>query len=474
MRAVVVHGAGDVRVEERPDPAAGPGEVVLDLEWGGLCGSDLSYWRHGASGTSVIREPLVLGHEVAGRVRALGAGVSGVEIGQPVTVHPATLVGDGIMPDRLAGRTNLYPEIRYLGSAAFLPHTDGALAEQAAVRADQLRPLPEGVSTLHGALAEPLGGGDARRPPGRGRARPRRAGQRRRADRLARGRRAAVRRRRDRHRRRRQRRRRWRSPGRWARTTTLDVSGGGACRTTSSWSSRRPASPRALGGVLHATARGGTLVQVGNLPGEPSPGRARRPGHPGDHLDRLATGSSTRSPTRWRAMAAGLDVSPRDHAHVRHRPTPPKRMRVAADPVVRQQQGACCDLLATADGPRSRTSTVKITDARVVVSLARPQLRHAGDRDRGRPHRHRRRHPQRPRAGRRLLPPRPRLPAADRPRRPPDRGHLAVPLQGRLLAARTGDHDGDRRRRRRAVGHQGQGRRACRCTSCSAVRPGTG
>ena len=125
MRAVVVHGAGDVRVEERPEPVAGPGEVVLDLEWGGLCGSDLSYWRHGASGTSVVREPLVLGHEVAGRVRALGPGVGGVEVGQPVTVHPATLVGDGTMPERLAGRTNLYPEVRYLGSAAFLPHTDG-------------------------------------------------------------------------------------------------------------------------------------------------------------------------------------------------------------------------------------------------------------------------------------------------------------------------------------------------------------
>ena len=89
MRAVVVHGAGDLRVDDVPAPVAGPGEVVLDLEWGGICGSDISYWRHGSSGTSVIREPLVLGHEVAGRVRSLGPGVTGVEVGTPVTVHPA-------------------------------------------------------------------------------------------------------------------------------------------------------------------------------------------------------------------------------------------------------------------------------------------------------------------------------------------------------------------------------------------------
>lgn len=109
MKAVVVHGANDLRIDERPEPVAGPGEVVLDVEWGGICGSDLSYWRHGASGTAALKAPLVLGHEVAGRIAQLGAGVENLDVGQPVTVHPAELVGDGIMPDRLKGRTNLYP-----------------------------------------------------------------------------------------------------------------------------------------------------------------------------------------------------------------------------------------------------------------------------------------------------------------------------------------------------------------------------
>ena len=61
MKAVVVHGANDLRIDDRPDPVAGPGEVVLDVEWGGICGSDLSYWRHGASGTAALKSPLVFG-----------------------------------------------------------------------------------------------------------------------------------------------------------------------------------------------------------------------------------------------------------------------------------------------------------------------------------------------------------------------------------------------------------------------------
>jgi L-idonate 5-dehydrogenase len=144
VKAVVVHGPGDLRIDELPDPVPGPGEVLLSVEWGGICGSDLAYWRHGASGTAVLRHPLVLGHEVAGRLVT----------GEPVTVHPATVSGE--LPDRLAGRTNLYPRVRYFGSAAFDPHTDGAFCELKVVRADQVRPLPDGVDTRQGALAEPL------------------------------------------------------------------------------------------------------------------------------------------------------------------------------------------------------------------------------------------------------------------------------------------------------------------------------
>ena len=121
MKAVVVHGAGDLRVDTLPDPTPAAGEVLIAMEWGGICGSDLAYVRHGSSGTAQLKQPLVLGHEFAGRIAELGPGVTGLQIGQRVTAHPATLVGDGQLPTRLAGRTNLYPEIRYCGSAAFDP-----------------------------------------------------------------------------------------------------------------------------------------------------------------------------------------------------------------------------------------------------------------------------------------------------------------------------------------------------------------
>ncbi|MFC9687118.1 L-idonate 5-dehydrogenase [Kribbella sp. NPDC056951] len=155
MKAVVVHGPGDVRVEERPDPSPGRDEVLVAMEWGGICGSDISYAQHGSSGTAVLRHPLVLGHEVAGRIAVLGAGVSAYGVGDAVTVHPASPSSEPL-PGLVAGRTNLHREVRYFGSAAFSPHEDGGFSSYRVVRADQLRALPAGLSTRVAALAEPL------------------------------------------------------------------------------------------------------------------------------------------------------------------------------------------------------------------------------------------------------------------------------------------------------------------------------
>jgi L-idonate 5-dehydrogenase len=138
VKAVVVHGANDLRVDDLPDPVAREGEVLVAMEWGGICGSDISYWRNGSSGTAVLKHPLVLGHEVAGRITGIGPSVSGLSVGQPVTVHPATASGG------------------YFGSAAFDPHTDGGFSELRVVRVEQIRALPSNVDTEHGALAEPL------------------------------------------------------------------------------------------------------------------------------------------------------------------------------------------------------------------------------------------------------------------------------------------------------------------------------
>ncbi|GAB7044539.1 MULTISPECIES: L-idonate 5-dehydrogenase [Catenuloplanes] len=306
MRAVVVHGPRDVRVDSLDVPAPGPGEVRVAVEWGGICGSDVSYYAHGASGTATVRHPLILGHEIAGRVAATGPGVPPDLVGVPVAVHPASPAGE--LPARLAGRTNLNTRVRYLGSAAFDPHTDGGFAEAVVVRADQLRPLPDGVSTRHGALAEPLA--VAMHAVSR-------AGDVTGRDVLVNGAGpigclvvAAL-----------------RLAGA-ATVTAADVAdaplataralgatevinlrSGGTLPSDAELVLEASGVPGALGAVLAATARGGTLVQVGNLPGTPTPAAL------GDLVTREITwiGSyrfADEITDAVRALATGLDLEP--------------------------------------------------------------------------------------------------------------------------------------------------------------------
>lgn len=157
MRVLELQAPGELGVVERPTPEIGDEGVLIRVAYGGICGSDTAYWRTGRSGTAVQRHPFVLGHEVSGTVLRTGSAVQGLAAGDPVTVHPATTSGP--LPDRLAGRSNLHPRLRYLGSAAQDPHTDGGFAEEIAVEAGQVRRLPDGLALRRAALAEPLGVG---------------------------------------------------------------------------------------------------------------------------------------------------------------------------------------------------------------------------------------------------------------------------------------------------------------------------
>lgn len=134
--AVVAHAAGDLRVEEVPEPAAGEDHAVVAVAYGGICGSDLHYWTHGAAGESILREPMVLGHEMSGTVLVAAADGSGPAAGTPVTAHPAT-------------------HDSYLGSAALLPHTPGVFVRRVALPARMLRPVPASVDLRTAALSEP-------------------------------------------------------------------------------------------------------------------------------------------------------------------------------------------------------------------------------------------------------------------------------------------------------------------------------
>jgi L-idonate 5-dehydrogenase len=152
MKAVVVHGARDLRIEDRPCPTPRAGEVLLAMTHGGICGSDLHYYLDGAVGAFTVREPLTLGHEVVGTVADDPSGKLGV--GTAVAIHPATTCGS--CADCEAGLPHLCRNSRYLGSAASAPHTQGGFTERLVVRCDQIRVLPADLPLARAVLVEPL------------------------------------------------------------------------------------------------------------------------------------------------------------------------------------------------------------------------------------------------------------------------------------------------------------------------------
>lgn len=153
MKAVVVHAAGDLRVDDLPVPVPGPGQVRVRIVYGGICGSDLHYAHAGRNGVYEVTEPLTLGHEVVGVVDALGPGVD-VANGALVAIHPATPT-PAVGAPRGSG-INLALGGTYLGSASTSPHTQGGFAEQLIVDEGQLRLLPAGLPLRRAVLAEPL------------------------------------------------------------------------------------------------------------------------------------------------------------------------------------------------------------------------------------------------------------------------------------------------------------------------------
>jgi threonine 3-dehydrogenase len=116
----------------------------------GVCGSDTHYFEHGRIGRFVVDAPLVLGHEAAGEVAALGPGVTSPTVGQRVSVEPG--VPDLTCPQCLAGRYNLCPGMRFFAT----PPVDGALAEYVVVHAAFAHPVPDVLGDDAAALLEPL------------------------------------------------------------------------------------------------------------------------------------------------------------------------------------------------------------------------------------------------------------------------------------------------------------------------------
>lgn len=152
--ALIARPGGGIEIVSQVLAEPTADQAVVQIAYGGICGSDLHYWRHGAVGESVIREPLVLGHEVVGTVVLPAKDGTSPAAGVPVVVHPGTEgTGDG-SPYPL-DRPHLAPGATYLGSAARVPHTDGAFATVVVLPARMLRTIPPGVGLRSAVIAEP-------------------------------------------------------------------------------------------------------------------------------------------------------------------------------------------------------------------------------------------------------------------------------------------------------------------------------
>ncbi len=154
MTAIVIHAAHDLRVEPHEAPDPGPGQVRIRIGRGGICGSDLHYFHAGGFGTVRVRHPMVLGHEAAGVVDAVGPGITHVAPGDAVAVNPS--LPCGACAQCLAGRALHCEEMRFLGSAMRNPHVHGAFRRLMTTEAVRAVPLPPGLGVERAAFAEPL------------------------------------------------------------------------------------------------------------------------------------------------------------------------------------------------------------------------------------------------------------------------------------------------------------------------------
>jgi len=153
MKALVIHGEKDLRIEERTVGAPGPGEVQIAIATGGVCGSDLHYYNHGGIGPIRVREPLILGHEVSGHVAALGEGVTALKEGDLVAVSPSRPCGT--CRYCFEGKHNQCLNMRFYGSAMPMPHIQGAFRQMLNARVEQCIKA-DGLSAAEAAMAEPM------------------------------------------------------------------------------------------------------------------------------------------------------------------------------------------------------------------------------------------------------------------------------------------------------------------------------
>lgn len=150
MKVAVMLGVGRMDYTERPIPTPGPDEVLVKLEYVGICGSDIHYYETGAIGDYVVEPPFVLGHEPGGTVVEVGENVRHLQVGDRVALEPGKTCGHCEFCRE--GRYNLCPDVQFFAT----PPVDGVFQEYVAHEAALCFKLPDNVSTMEGALIEPL------------------------------------------------------------------------------------------------------------------------------------------------------------------------------------------------------------------------------------------------------------------------------------------------------------------------------
>ena len=150
MKVAVMNGVGQMGYTERPIPTPKDDEVLVKLEYVGICGSDLHYYETGAIGAYVVEPPFVLGHEPGGVVVEVGKNVKHLKVGDKVALEPGKTCGQCEFCK--TGRYNLCPDVIFFAT----PPVDGVFQEYVAHEAGLCFKLPENVSTMEGALIEPL------------------------------------------------------------------------------------------------------------------------------------------------------------------------------------------------------------------------------------------------------------------------------------------------------------------------------
>jgi L-iditol 2-dehydrogenase len=139
MKVATWHGGTRFTIDEVPEPVAGPGQVVVEVQTAGICGTDV----HATQGLFPYKPPLVLGHEYTGIVRSVGRGVSKRLVGRAVACEPSA--GCGKCPECAAGRVSQCPNLTRLGG----------FAQRVVMPAHCAHPLPRGLDPVTGALTEP-------------------------------------------------------------------------------------------------------------------------------------------------------------------------------------------------------------------------------------------------------------------------------------------------------------------------------